>query len=370
MALPTLTKTYQFDINNTVPAAGGTSFGTDANTDRKQLLYEIVDSLTNGTASTFTVPFTVVASSNSVTAGAPGPGWSSGSDCVWADRLSSNARSWIVLDNTGLGVEILITCETVVNTEGGGIGIFVSAAGFDVSSPVTTAAPTATDQAEIRNKFNNRDGCWSGLSDGTPRQFVWSIVASNDGEVWNTCIFHNSVIVGYWRWEKPANPPTGWTQPFVGGCLGESSDTVDADSYQNTGLSGTADSYFCCIDGTRRGDNQGQNNAGTLNTSQRTVVRPYSWSFGSGTNRMCNTQLTTAHPLTGNPLLWPIWWVTPAAGVGPGRVGRATDLWLKQQTVGGAIGDTYPSNPSTPQFLVIGDSFIIPWDGSTAPIIS
>lgn len=368
MPLPTLVKTYEFDINNIVPGVGsGAQY--DGTPERKQMLYEIVTAMING--GTFTVPWTVVGSSDSVNSSMDGTNrWLSSANVVWAQRNDTNPHSWIVLANAGLGIQLLINLETNAQVEGGAIGMWVSKTGFGVANGGTdgsiTVQPTAVDQAEIRNEFDNNDGSWSGVTNGTARQFVWHIIASDDGEVWNVAIHHNNALVGCWRFEVPENYPANWSSPLVCFAFGHNSDS-DVDTNGFLGMSN--DGQIAAIDDVRRGSRAGQSNFGSLNNSQRTPVRPFTWGWGASFN-MGHGQLTTVHPLTGNPMLFPIWWWTPADGMGDGRLGRANDLWLKQSTVGGSVGDTYPSNPATPQFIVIGSNLILPWDGATAPITS
>lgn len=369
MPLPSVEKTYQYDLNNLVLAAGSGVTGTDANTDRKDLLWQIKESLTDLTGN-WTVPWTVIGSSDSLTSNMTGTDlWTTAANLIW--NIDGSARSWIVIENTGLGLQLCIECCCNANFEGGGIRVYASKVGFGTANGgtngSTTARPTATDNCELRNRFENDDGCWSGAADGSPRQYRWHIVGSTDGEVWNVLIYHNSALVGFWRWEKPKNPPVGWNSPAVLQMLGGNSDTANADTDTRAGIS--SDGHTTALDGTRRGTRAGQS-ISNLNDSQRTPVYPYSWGFSSGGFVMAKNSNAALHPITGNPLLYPIWWWTRAVGMGRGRLGSAYDLWLKTQTVGGAAGDTYPSNPATPQFLVAGDNYVVPWDGSTAPLIA
>jgi hypothetical protein len=368
MPLPTLDKTYEFDLNNQVLGVGSGG-QTDGTPERKELLFNIVASLIGG--GPWTVPWTVVASSDSVTSGFDGPGtnrWASSANVIWSQ---DGARSWIVIANTGLGISLCIECSCLTNTEGGGIRVFASKVGFGAANGgtdgSTTVRPTATDNAELRNRFNNSDGCWSGAADNAARAYRWHIVASDDGEVWNVCIYHNAYLVGFWRWAVPKNPPVGWNSPAVLQMLGGNSDAEHADTDTRAGIS--SDGHITCLDGTRRGTRAGQQISGQ-NDSQRTPVFPYSWGVSSGGFVMCKNSNAAVHPITGNPLMYPIWWWTRATAMGRGRLGSAYDLWLKTLTVGGAVGDTYPSNPATPQFFVAGENYIIPWNGVTAPLIS
>lgn len=367
MALPTVTKTYQFDLNNVVPGVGGGPF-TDGTPERKQLLYEIVTSMLNG--GTFTAPWAHLASSDS-TAVSVVPGtnlWTAPADLVWAQGTSS--RSWIVIEQTAIGMQLLIDLgQANFNEEGASFRSWMSKDGFDLTGVSTTVRPTAPDECELRNGFANNDGCWgSGSTGNLPRQFVWNVVASNDGEVWNVVIFYSGFNVGFWRFEKPENPPTGWTAPFIAQMLGDSVD-VDIEIGQLSGqFFNTDESHVVALDNVRRPTTSNQYNGAMTTDSNNTAVRAFTWGWGpTGGNVQGNNLITQTHSITGNPTMWPIWWGSTANSM-KGRLGRPVDLWIRQSVVGGGTGDTIPA--AQPDFLIVnGDQngYIIPWDGVTIP---
>lgn len=368
MALPTVTKTYQFDLNNVVPGVGGA--GTDGTPERKQLLYEIVTSMLNG--GTFTAPWTHLASSDS-TAVSVVPGtnlWTAPADLVWVQGTS--ARSWIVIEQTAIGMQLLIDLSSAATSlEGSTFNCWMSKDGFDLTGVSTTVRPTAPDECQLRNGFDNGDGSWGSGSDANlARQFVWNVTASTDGEVWNVVIFYSGFNVGFWRFEKPENPPTGWTAPFIAQMLGDDVD-VDINIAELTGQFATnLETHIVALDNVRRPTTSNQYTLATNADSNNTAVRPFTWGWGSlasSTNNQGNNLITQTHSITGNPTMWPIWWGTTANSM-KGRLGRPVDLWIRQSVVGGGTGDTIPA--AQPDFLIVnGDQngYIIPWDGVTIP---
>lgn len=366
MPLPTLSKTYEFDINNAVSADGTQAHGfTDATNDRKELLLGIKNSLISG--GTFTVPWTVRASSNASAAGHDNVDrWSTIADLRWTTGTSvtppSGVHSWIILYHSVLDIELLIDCANTINSDGSAMLAYISVQGFGAANGgtdgTTTTRPFAVDEVELRNGFNNNDGAWSGGDTGGGRTWKWHVTASDDGEVWNVLIYQSNTLTAFWRYEIPRNPPGNWQSPVVAIMYGFNDDSNNADNDGFTGVQ--SGSRWVVVESARR-DNISQFNAD---------VELYTWGWsGTGSNRSGHSRLTSVHPITGNPMLWDTFYFTRTEGL-RGRLGRPTDLWLRQNTVGGSVGDTYPNNPATPQFVVLSGTtggFILPWDGATTP---
>jgi hypothetical protein len=99
MALPTLEKTWQFNVNQSTTTSGSIL------PDMQALLYKLKTSLI-GFGST---PWTVIRSSNGSSAGASDY-WASSSDLIW--NYEGSAHSWMVLQQSALNnLQLLISCE-------------------------------------------------------------------------------------------------------------------------------------------------------------------------------------------------------------------------------------------------------------------
>ena len=175
MTLPTIEKTWQFNVNRNV---GALSSNTQVN---KQLLLDMKNMLiatsslgtwTNAAGATITPtnPWTVRYSCNGTTAGTAGDGvdrWQSLSDMnpgqmTGVNSLTSAARSWIVLKNTTLdgGGNFQVLFDWLSDTnlgstfwgDYGSCVMYVSrTAGF--TGGTTTSRPTATDEVFLGSGF-------------------------------------------------------------------------------------------------------------------------------------------------------------------------------------------------------------------------
>jgi len=198
MALPTLTKTWQHNVNNAIAALGS------ALADNRRLLRSIKNALVGfGTN-----PWTVRYSSSSAVAGTAGDGvdrWSADSDLVWA--AAASAHSWIVLRQTGIATnyEVCFSLEGASATGVAMLAVVSFSAGFTGGS--TTARPTATDE-QIFTLTN-----WSG--NGADVASRWSVMQSTDGQCTRVLVCISGSVTLYWIMDRPANPSTGWANPSV-----------------------------------------------------------------------------------------------------------------------------------------------------------
>lgn len=220
MALPTLSKTWQHNLNNRVTASGTVL------TDNRAALRGIKNAMI-GFA---TQPWTVAGSSNGTTAGMDATDrWSANTDLVWAN--AGTAHSWIVLQQTGVSAtfQVLITLE---NASGNGqvAGVFMSAAGFTGGS--TTARPTATDEVTLIAV----NTAWGGNQTGTNFDILWNVSQSTDGQCTRVFAFYNSVHSTMWIFDKAKNPVTGWTNSALGFVRGGSTNVA---TFANLGTSGS-----------------------------------------------------------------------------------------------------------------------------------
>lgn len=316
MALPTLTKTWQHNINNQTPS------GSLA--DNRAQLLAIVSALRGFTSS----PATIRYSCNSTVAGAPGDGvnrWTSAANLVWAN--AGVAHSWMVLFLPGAGVELLLSCEGSA-TYGSNLLVATSAAGFTGGS--TTLRPTAVDEVVLASAtlFSNNLGSQR-----------WSVQRTADGEQTRILICHSNTPQTLICIEKPANATAGWTSPYV---LAVSTSLLFSTlSSVNSRIACRAAGAQCDLSLTCEGGN----------ATTSSIIN--STTYG-----------VQANELSGEWPIAPIGIVglTPGAR---GRHGSLVDMWWGSS--GASSGDTYPT--SAPQFAQFGN-LIIPWDGVTTPALS
>ena len=113
---PTLTRTWQFNVNNvvfgTTTQPGG---ATDGPGFRRQLLMDIKEALTGFAANPWTVTRSAGFSSGY---NASGDAWGTNIDEIrWANS-TGGTRSWTVLRNTTLGLEFCFDCFNSNNRDG------------------------------------------------------------------------------------------------------------------------------------------------------------------------------------------------------------------------------------------------------------
>jgi len=336
MADPTKDKTWEYDLNNLVIADGATVDGAFLST--RQRLFGIKEILINNGSTTFTAPWTVVSSSDSSTSGASDL-WVDEFDLVWADDDTSNARSWIVLRQTGISTtfEVCIVCqEDSTSNDGKQIEVWVAQAGFTGGS--TTARPTATDERQLRD--STADGYWGSGQVNTAYTSQTHVWMSSDGDCTRIVICIGDVVTGYWAFETPKNPTTGWTDPYFACIEGEANVTTSQVTY----------SRFL-DNATMRGRYSGANTTMYL-SSEGMVNDGIGEATGNGTqqqNQLDNSYIASQCGLSS----------TTSTFVG--RHGEVFDMWWGLSFVG--TGRYYPET-GTKAFVQIGD-FVFPWDGST-----
>lgn len=328
MALPSVTKTYQYNVNNTT-AAGA----TNVENCQKLLL-----AIKNALLGFGTLPWTVVGSCDSATAGIDAVDrWSVYTNLVW--HTGANAKSWIVLKNTGIAANWQVCFHLITNSAAAPyfMEIVVSpSSGFTGGS--TTARPTAADEVVIRPSATSN---WvSNFSGGFTT--IHHVMKSTDGEVTRIVICNAGKVVGYLSFEKSADPVTGWTAPVVIACTTQTSTSVDQTAYAylndiSTSISGYHSGTKFGIYATAEGF------VSSMNGEQLNVV---------------------ANEFSGEWMMGPVGIASTAVGY-RGRHGRFYDLWWG--TTLHENGTTFPADTSR-QFALFGD-IIVPWNG-TIPVVS
>ena len=330
MALPSVTKTYQYNVSNTIAAAV-----TDTENYQRVLL-----GIKNALIGFATLPWTVVGSSNSVAAGMDAVDrWSAYTNLVW--NTGAAARSWIVLKNTGLAANFqMLLCLTsnAASTEQNMDIVVSPAIGFSGSS--VTARPTAADEIVIHNGATPVS--WIGGFATTGFTTIHHVMKSTDGKVTRWFVCNSGNVVSMFSIEEAADAVTGWTTPVVTTSIPSTSTTVDHPAFTNLNDLNTA-------------------SAGYLSTTSI----PLYWTSEGFIAGMNGEQLNVVpNEISGEWPLSPIGLACTTAGK-RGRHGRLYDIWWC--TTSQLNGATYP-NDATRVFAVFGD-IVVPWNG-TVPVIT
>lgn len=324
MTLPSLTKTYQFNVNQKLVAAQGAASAS-------KLIRTIKNSLTGFGLS----PWTTQYSCNSVAAGTAGDGvdrWTTDANIVWA--AAASPHSWYVLRQTGIATnfELCIDCLASQNMT----TVISPSAAF--SGGTTTARPTAADEIVVSSNT------YWGFNSVAVIHFL-HVMQSTDGAVTRLVINNNYNSsaglpalknMGFWSFEKPTLPSTGWTNPSASLVLGGNNAEVitSANLFQAANLKGKAASsmtmFYSC---------ETRNNAALFNVF--TNPNDFSGEF---------------------PMLTIGIYSDTASNIG--RHARATDMYYGLANL--PAGFTYPTDGSN-QFAQFG-VIILPWNG-TNPII-
>lgn len=314
MSLPTLVKTWQFNVNQAV-VAGGSITAT---------LQKLMRLIKNTLIGFGTQPWTVISSSDSVSAGA-GDKWIADANLVWGNPT----RSWIVLQQTGIAASFQLCID--LNAAGAGTASIIISPGAGFTGGATNARPTATDEKVLINA-----AAWGGSS-GTNQNYQLHVMQSTDGKCTRVIICAAGIAaMGFWAFEVPVNPPAGWANPSASIALGNASNVGMATF---TNISQTAAWW-----GRYSGTNYVMNATGEA------------WSGGA---ILPNGLLVNVDDVDGNWPIFPIGLASTTVGF-RGRQGVLPDLYWGSSATNSA--DTYP-NDATRQFATFGN-IIVPWNGS------
>lgn len=347
MTLPTLSRTWQFNVNEQIADLGGGSpnHATDRRVLRtfKNRLVGTAGTWTDsaGSAITPTGGWTVVASSNGSAAGHDGVDrWAADSDINWA--LAANAHSWIVLRQTGISstFEMLISCG-LAGASANTLTVSVSHTGYGVAgggaNGTTTADPTALNSNTLISNGNWGAYAVSGFSQASRIH----VLRSADGAATRLLWTSSGVIQMMALIEKAQVSLAGWTQPYlaflVGG--GPYTSAPAANAVTASTLSGSGVTAIKSFDASAFG--------GTL-----TCESPRN-SFGADFQAVANTRNSAL------PLLGIGYWSLAASNIG--RYGSLVDMWFGLTSQ--LNGSGYPASAPLDQFAQVG-ALVWPWNRS------
>lgn len=308
MTLPTLEKTWQFNVNNFLANPGN-----DAATFRGLLL-----AIKNALVGFASAPWVVVSSSNSLQVSA-GDLWLSKGSLV-----TGNPRSWIVLEQAGISQHFQLCLELSHSSAYSYATIAVSpSVGF--VGGTTSARPQAPDEIVLIDNTS-----W--INENNSVATRWSALQTTDGSqtVIVTCI--GGGVKQYAIFGVPGDPVAGWSDP----------------SFSFWRAQNPNASELCAAAGY--GKIRAANTIGDV-TMMATGSQ-------SATGPLDGTWANVANQITGE---WPMFPITLGCVTNPirGAHGRVIDLFLSSN--GAFTGDRYPANPPG-QFAQFG-SLIVPWNG-------
>jgi len=339
LGLPDIDKTWQFYVNKTSP------FSASAATNTSFIFLNMKIGLTTFT----TNPWTVEYSCDGVVAGAAGDlvdRWGADLTDLTGVVIGANdsaIRSWIILKQEGLADNFQICLDLSSGNYKVDV-IYSYSAGF--TGGTTTARPTATDEIVLMNNVSTVDT-------GLTKEKNFHIMMSTDGEV--TRIFMNDTSdgMGFFSFEMPKNPATGWTNQhvaittFSNGTGDQLTYDVLAGSSRQVNEAGAWTALTNSVTGIQEKVPLYISTEGTIST--------YIGNHGGASN-------TAGMNLVSKKFeLYPagIFSSTPPFR---GRHGTLYDMWYISKNL--RNGTTIPATGK--EFVVFG-VIVVPWDGSSEP---
>lgn len=330
MSLPTLSKIWQFQVNQRVFYQG------TSNATEKRLIRTIKNLMKGFSAN----PWTCSGSSNSSTAGMDGSDrWTTDADITKA--ASASPHSWIVLRQTGIATNYEV-CLDMNTASPAGMSIVVSpSAGF--TGGTTSARPTATDEISLITTST-----WTTTT--TFQSFIIHAMQSTDGQCTRIQVWRaGNHQPTFWIFDKPQNVVTGWTNPSIS--LATAQQTSGLASDQGTNL-----------------EAKNLKGRGTVTFSLQ-MTGEYAKSFSPGVQVLAGARYVGSMTNAFDNI-WPFFPIGIAAedSVHQGRHGNIFDLWWKPLGIGD--GDTFPSSTTNRQFVALG-GLMFPWTGDgTIPLLA
>ena len=333
MALPTPDKTWEYNVN------------LAAITTTAEVLFQIKNNLVGDGGTVFSSPWTVVSSSDSVTADNTDR-WLDSGDVV--HHNAGSAHSWIVLQNNAISTGFQIMLEATRNPGGGSDAMYLQvseAVGF--TGGTTTNRPTATDTVTPVEGGSPSSLLVANSNNLATEPARLHVMMSSDGEVTRWFLFSAGTMVHFVDIQKPKNAASGWAIPWVA--------TV-AIQYYNSGADTPQATYAKLMRDIPPG--RVYSRAGGLESTL------YYTGEGFGdtttTNDPIGIQQNFQSELEASPCfpILPIGLFSETIG-SRGRIGELVDMWWGAVVV--ATGDHYPADAS--RTFVQLDDLVSPWNG-------
>ena len=327
MALPSLVKTWQFDVNH---RGGVDSVNLE---DHQRHAFAIKEAMTNFALK----PMLVSRSSNASVADGT-DNWSTYTDVVW----STGNHSWIVLKSQGtVPYEICMAFDDATPQDSSYIGFSMSG-GFNAGAGGTdgsiSARPTALDEMAVH--VANWD--WAG-NQTTFNSQIHGLM-STDGNTMMMIAFINNVPQAVWRFDLLQDPTTG----YVNGM------------HVWMKFSSTIGSVMTFTQSSSTGNKWSWDDGG----GAQFLTAHLSFEAIGSTEVGAPVDFTQPNTWSGKWPFYPIGVWTE--GAKRGKAGMITDMWWGSASAG--EGSMYPDTGTPNQFAQVG-KLIIPWD-STNPLLT
>ena len=212
MALPTVAKTWRYNVNNKKVTASNYVYHQVLMLDLKNIL------INNSPAIAWDTPpasiWTVDHSCDSITAGTPADGvdrWVTSANLVW-DR-PNDPHSWIVY-KTGMNggvAEVLVDLDNDNNASLGSepenITCFLSPGGL-FTGGTTTNRPTASDEVGEMTR-GQTVGMWAGAQTSTGLDIGYHVMMSDDGAEMRIFMHRTNTCFTMWAFGESVDGPAG-----------------------------------------------------------------------------------------------------------------------------------------------------------------
>lgn len=331
MAVVTLQKSYDFNVNQVITGAG-----LDLHEFMRYTIWKIKDTLVNYANN----PWVVSYSSDATSAGAAD---------YWTDwtkvhfHSGTNAHSWVLLDSYA-GGQLLIDCKSTASTREDYLTVKWSNEGLFVGPGTVNVAPVAVDEHVLLNVQQ-----W--------RNYVYYIkpiqlhgIHSTDGEIDHIILTADSVPFLYWGRQTVQGPVPNYTLNNIFFAI-----TNDLSSTSRMSYAAHSEQQYWSCKKSASGDATGMFKCGL------TVL------VANTTGNDLGQVVTSANTMSGKSPLYPIGMMSMSAGF-EGRHGYLVDQWFIPSAT--ARGASYEEDPDSPTFEVVtfGD-MAVPWNG-TPPVVS
>jgi hypothetical protein len=330
MTLPTLDKTWEFDLNNVLNSGVAVT--------------NIKDALLALKTAIVAAGWSVVASSDAVAYGNSDK-WIDTGDLVW--NTAANARSWCELQaDFGLNVfRVLLECQTSsVASYPGSLKVSVAQDAF--TGGTTTVSPTSTSETIISTAASSAA---TQFFPNNTTQTVWHSINSDDHECFRWILCQSSKATSFLIFDRMKNPLVTEPNEYV----------AAAKKWANSATDKTTLANFNTAAGLAAWD------------SGNGAVSYYMTVEFCGTTPI-TTGLNGVNPDDGSAWpLCPIGLVTLTdTSFAYGRNGEIYDLWwgCSSAAPGPITGSAYDGAGSL-EFAQFGH-LVFPWDGATTPQIA
>lgn len=337
MSLPTITKTWTFSLNNRE------TFSTVLDA-MQAYAYQLKEFLKT------TMGYTVKGSCTAGTGAMDGTDrWASKASVTPRATVAAASQAWFVLTDAS-GIDIAMCFQ------GASDDIFrfsMSVGGNFVAAGTANQQPTATDEAVIISASTI-------VLATASLDRIWNFMGSSDKKFFRATVIRNSTMVSHWGVELVSSvtaSPTVFTPAAVGFfynsatpavLFGQPSPTTTAIARVTT-LTTTG---LVTANITLAGGGEGFGNIGGSSGSSWSVEKP---------------ELQGAN----GELIVPLTWCNQVTGTS-GKLANRIDWWsaIANAQTTPATGDTFGTSPDpTLQFMCL-NTLLVPWDGSTTPVIS